>query len=175
MRKAYGGRAAAYERQGDYDRAAADYGMVVFSYAVELDIADPKADGYDDLVRNASKAYRTRAACLEAKGDKDAAGRDQRRAEKLEAKAKSAADKAQAADAPPATTASHVTLRNDWTDTLSIVIGGVSYTLRVGETRTVPSPTGSFPYEIQAGGNRAQGTLESGRSYSLAVHPPASP
>ena len=59
MRKAYGGRAAAYEKQGDYSRAAADYGMIVFSYAVELDIADPKADGYDDLLREAAKAYRT--------------------------------------------------------------------------------------------------------------------
>ncbi len=58
MRKAYGGRAAAYEKQGDYGRAAADYGMIVFSYAVELDIADPKADGYDDLLRDAAKAYR---------------------------------------------------------------------------------------------------------------------
>jgi hypothetical protein len=58
MRRAYGGRAAAYEKHGDFDRAAADYGTIVFSYVVEVDLADPKADGYDDLLRDAAKACR---------------------------------------------------------------------------------------------------------------------
>src|SRR5947209_19035773 len=114
MRKAYGGRAAAYEQKGDYDRAAADYGMIVFSYAVELDAAGPKADGYDDLLREAAKAYRTRAACLRAKGDAEASARDVKRADKLEAKAKKADGKDKAADAPAGPPA-RVTLRNDWT------------------------------------------------------------
>ncbi len=169
MRKAYGGRAAAYEKQGDYGRAAADYGMIVFSYAVELDVADPKADGYDDLLRDAAKAYRTRAACLQAKGDEAAAGRDLKRADKLEAKTK----KAGTAAAPAQT--SQVTLRNDWTDTLTILIGGASYTLRVGETKTIPTPAGSFSYEMQAGASSVQGTLNSGHTYSLGVRPPSSP
>jgi hypothetical protein len=171
MRKAYGGRAVAYEKQGDYGRAAADYSMIVFSYAVELDIADPKADGYDDLVRDAARAYRIRAACLQAKGDEEAAGRDLKRADKLEAKAK----KGQAAEAPTAPPSGQVTLRNDWTDTLTIIIGGASYTLRVGETKTIPTPAGSFPYEMQAGQSSVRGTLNSGRTYSLGVHPPSSP
>ncbi len=84
MRDAYRGRAAAYEKKGDYDRALADYDMLVFSYAVELDAADPKADGYNDLLRAAIKAYRARAACLKAKGDAGAcAPRDGKQAEKL--------------------------------------------------------------------------------------------
>jgi hypothetical protein len=174
MRKAYGGRAAAYESKGDYDRAAADYGMIVFSYAVELDIADPKAEEYADLVREAARAYRKRGACLEAKGDKELSDRDQRWADKLDAKA-SAADKGRAARAPAAPAGGRVTLTNGWTNTLTIVIGGVPYTIRVGETRTVPSPVGSFPYEFQAGPYRVQGTLDSGGTYTLGATPPASP
>ncbi len=172
MRKAYGGRAAAYEKNGDYDRAAADCGMIVFSYAVELDLADPKADGYEDLLRDAAKAYLRRAACLQAKGDPEAAAHDLKRADKLEAKAKLAGEKDRAATAPAA---GQVTLRNDWTDTLTLVIGGVSYTLRVGETKTIPSPGGTFPYEMQAGAATVKGTLDSGRTYSLGVRQPSSP
>jgi hypothetical protein len=171
MRRAYGGRAAAYEKQSDYGRAAADYGMIVFSYAVELDIADPKAEGYDDLLRDAARAYRTRAACLQAKGDEEAAGRDLKRADKLEAKAKKGGT-GEAAAAPPT---GQVTLRNDWTNRLTIIIGGVSYTLQVGETKTIPTPAGSFSYEMQGGGYSVQGTLNSGNTYSLGVRPPSSP
>ncbi len=174
MRKAYGGRAAAYEKAGDHGRAAADYGMIVFSYAVELDIADPKADGYDDLLRDAARAYRTRAACLQAKGDEEAAGRDLKRADKLDAKAKRAGERDKRVEAP-ARPPGQVTLRNDWTDPLTVTIAGVSYTLQVGETKTLPVPVGTFPYEMLAGPARVQGTLESGRTYSLGVHPPASP
>src|SRR5258708_2028087 len=127
MRNAYGGRAAAYEKKGDYDRAAADYGMIVFSYAVEIDAADPKTDGYTDMLREAAKAYRTRALCLNAKGDAVAAERDSKRAENLDSKAKKAAEKDKAPSLA-AKASSQVTLRNDWTDPLIIVIGGASYT-----------------------------------------------
>ena len=50
---AYSGRAAAYEKTGDFDRAVADFNMLVFSYAIELDADDPKGDGYNDLLREA--------------------------------------------------------------------------------------------------------------------------
>ena len=175
MRNAYGGRAAAYEKQGDYGRAAADYGMIVFSYAVELDAADPKSEAYPDLVRDAARAYRTRAACLQAKGDTEAAGRDLRRAERLEAKAKRAPDNARTAEAPAAPSAGRVTLRNDWTDALTVIIAGASYTLRVGEMKTVPAPAGTFLYEMEAGPYHVQGKLESGGTYSLGTRAPASP
>jgi tetratricopeptide (TPR) repeat protein len=164
MRKAYGGRAAAYEKKGDYDRAIADYRMLVFSYAVEVDAADSKSNSYSDLVEAAAKAYRTRAACFQAKGDAEAAQRDAKRAEKLQAKVKT--------DKAPGVTG-RVTLRNDWTDPLTLVIAGVSYTLQAGQTKTVAAPLGTFSYEMQAGPLRTTGTLEEGRSYSFRA-PPAS-
>ncbi|HVS38652.1 MAG TPA: hypothetical protein VMS17_24060 [Gemmataceae bacterium] len=174
MRKAYGGRAAAYEKEGDYGRAAADYGMIVFSYAVELDVADPKSDGYEDLLLDAAKAYRTRAACLEAKGDSEAAGRDRRRADKLDAKLKSAAAKDRT-ETPAAPVGGQVTLRNDYSETLTVVIDGASYKLRVGETKTLPSPAGTFPYELRWGSQSVAGTLDAGKAYSLGASRPTAP
>ena len=165
MRRAYGGRAAAYEKRGDLDRAAADYGTVVFSYVVEADLTDPKADGYNDLLRDAAKAYRKRAACLSAKGDKEVSARDLAHADALEAKAK----KGQTAEAP----AQSVMLRNDWTDALTVVVGEARYTLKVGEWKAIPAPARSFAYQMQAGPYTVQGTFNAGRTYSLGVHPPA--
>ena len=157
MRKAYGGRAAAYEKKGDYDRAIADYKMLVFSYAVELHAAS-NTNAYGELLGAAAKAYRTRGACFQAKGDAEAAQRDAKRAEKLEAKVK----KDKSTEVP-----GRVTLRNDWTDPLIVAIAGVSHTLKVGESKTVPAPLGAFSYEMQAGPLRTTGTLEEGRSYSF--------
>ena len=174
MRDAYGGRAAAFEQKGDYGRAVADYNMLVFSYAVELDAADPKADGYGDLLRDAIKAYRTRAACLRAKGDEPAAGRDDKHIQKLEAKAKKADEKSDTATAAAAP-AGRVTVRNDWGQPLTLVIAGASYPLQAGETKTLPTPVGAFTFEMRAGPYRVQETMESGRSYSLAAPSAARP
>jgi tetratricopeptide (TPR) repeat protein len=173
MRKAYSGRAAAYEKKGDYDRAVADYKMLVFSYAVELDAANANADSYDELLRTAAKAYRTRAACFQAQGDAAGAQRDAKRADKLEAKVKKVAEKDKAVEAP-AKPPGRVTVRNDWTEPLTLVVAGASYTIQVGEMKTLPAPKGVFPYEMQAGALQTKGTLEEGRTYSFAA-PPASP
>jgi tetratricopeptide (TPR) repeat protein len=166
MRKAYGGRAAAYEKKGEYDQALADYKMVVFSYAVELDAADTSSNAYSDLLGAAAKAYGTRAACFQAKGDVEAAQRDAKRAQKLQAKIKK--DKSTEA-------AGRVTLRNDWTEPLTLVIAGVSYTLKIGESKTVPTPLGTFSYEMQAGPFRRTGTLVEGQTYSFGVPPGSAP
>ena len=174
MRDAYRGRAAAYEKKGDYDRAVADYDMLVFSYAVELDAADPKTDGYNDLLRAAIKAYRVRAACFRAKSDARAALRDGGQAEKLEAKVKKSDEKggASVAEAEPS---GRVTVRNDWGQPLTLFIAGAPYPLQAGETRTLPTPAGTFPIEMQAGPYRVKETMESGRSYSLAAAPAGRP
>ena len=58
------GRAAAYEKKEEYARALADYDLLVFSYAVELDLVDAKAADLDDFLREAASSYRRRAACL---------------------------------------------------------------------------------------------------------------
>jgi tetratricopeptide (TPR) repeat protein len=166
MRTAYGGRAAAYEKKGDLDRAVADYNMLVFSYAVELDVTDAKADGSDALLREAARAYRTRAACLQARGDVEAARRDVQRAENLETKARKADKEAKPAEAP-GKLPGRVTVHNGWSAPVTLVIAEVRYTLQVGETRTLVIPAGSSPCEVEAGPHRFKGTLEAGGTYNI--------
>jgi hypothetical protein len=146
---------------GDLERAYADYNMLVFSYAVELDAVDAKSDGYEALVKEAAKAYRMRAACAEARADKVAAARDIKRADALEAKVKRPDDKGT------------VTVRNEWAEPVTLVIAGVSYTVPPGESKTLPTPAGSFPYEMTAGSHKVTGTIEAGKTYRIKPPPPA--
>jgi len=129
--------------------------MLVFSYAVELDATDPKAEGYAALVKEAAKAYRLRAACAEARADKASARRDVKRAEALEAKVK----RPDAKDS--------VIVRNEWTEAVTLVIAGTVYTVAAGESKTLPAPAGSFPYEMTAGSHRVTGTIEAGKTYRI--------
>jgi hypothetical protein len=138
--------------------------MLVFSYAIEVDALDGSTSAdFTRLAKEAVAAYRKRADLLQAKGDADAAARDLKRAEKLEAKLKPP-DKADAADA---TRPKDVTVRNDWKEALTVVVNGAAYTLQVGESKSIPSPAASFPYELQVGPNRSRGTMEAGRSYRI--------
>jgi hypothetical protein len=129
--------------------------MLVFSYAVELDATDAKAEGYEALVKEAAKAYRQRAACAEARADRVAARRDIKRAEALEAKVKSADSK------------DSVTVRNEWNEAVTLVIAGATYTVPAGESKTLPAPSRSFSYEMSVGPHRVSGTIESGRTYRI--------
>jgi hypothetical protein len=133
--------------------------MLVFSYAIEIDAADPKADGYNDLLREAAGAYRKRAACSRARGEAEAAARDQRRAEEFEAKVKAAV--------VPARLTGRVTLINNWNASVTLVLADVSYTLQPGETKEVATPPGAFSYEIQTGPHRVTGTMEAGQRYTV--------
>jgi hypothetical protein len=156
---------------GDFERAYADYNMLVFSYAVELDATDQKADGYEDLVKEASRAYRARAACSQARGNKVAAGRDLKRAETLEAKVKRPDNKDAVAGGSPGS----VTVRNEWAEPVTLTIAGISYTVPPGEAKTLPTPTGSFPYEMMAGSHRITGTIDAGKTYRIKPPPPPPP
>jgi hypothetical protein len=140
--------------------------MLVFSYAVELDTVEPSAEGYDSLVRDAIKAYRTRAACFETKGDTASARRDAKRAETLEAKLKRPESGGSVAGA-----AWTVQVRNEWAEPVTLIIAGVSYTLPPGELKTLPTPTASANYEMIAGPHRITGTIDAGKTYR--VKPPA--
>jgi hypothetical protein len=141
--------------------------MLVFSYAVELDAVEPSADGYEALVRDAARAYRLRAACSEVKGNATAANRDVKRADVLTAKLKRP-ESATAANAPAA---GRVEVRNDWPEPVTLVIAGVSYTLPPGESKALPAPAASVPYEMIAGQYRVTGTIDAGKSYR--VRPPS--
>jgi hypothetical protein len=137
--------------------------MLVFSYAVEIDLLDGK-DGYADAAAEAIKAYRARAACLRAKGDEEKAQRDEKRAEAIAEKAKKG-DKSAAAD--PTAKSGEVQVRNDWKVPVTVVVGRESYTLQVGELKKITAPAASFSYELQVGTNRSAGTMEAGKTYRI--------
>ncbi len=166
MRAAYSGRAAAYEKKGDYTRALADRNMAVLYYALENEILNEvDAPDREKFLGEAALAYRARAGCLEALGRQEAAEADRKRADGLEADAKK--QTAQALKAKE--DAGQVRITNAWTDSVMMIIGGVTYRLEAGERKTVPVPAASVPYEMQAGSFRQTGTLVAGKAYTIEV------
>jgi hypothetical protein len=150
--------------------------MLVFSYAVELDLIESKAEDLDDFLREAATAYRKRAACLRTLGALEtAAQRDIRRAELLEVRIKKAAEPNKVATAGPPELLGRVTIHNGWTEPVTLVIAGVSHSFKVDETRTLAIPEGTSPYEIQSGPHRVKGTLEAGGNYNIKPPTGASP
>jgi hypothetical protein len=146
--------------------------MLVFSYAVELDAVDPQSDGYDALLREAIRAYRSRAACSTRLGNSTAASRDLKRAGALTAKLKKS-DSGSVVEGPTAT--SQVTIRNEWPDAVTLVIAGRSYSVPAGGEKTLPSPSGTFSYEMVAGPHRVTGTIDAGKTYSVKPPPVPAP
>jgi hypothetical protein len=145
--------------------------MLVFSYAVELDAAESQAEGYTQLVKEAAAAYRARAKCNTSLAFFSAANKDLRRAEALEAKLPAPVTSADGVERS-GSLKGQVTVQNEWAEEVTIVVAGISYTLPAGKSKTIATPTGSFPYEMIAGPHRLGGTIESGKSYR--VKPPPS-
>jgi hypothetical protein len=141
--------------------------MLVFSYAVEVDARDGvDSPELGDLMAEAATAYKARAECLLAKGDSEAAARDNTHAEKLETRAKKMAktDKA-TGDLNPG--ANEIVLRNGWKEAITVVIEGKEYPLQVGDRKKIAAPAASFRYEVKSGSGSTSGTLEAGKAYRI--------
>jgi tetratricopeptide (TPR) repeat protein len=166
MRTAYGGRAAAYEKKGDYDRALADHNMVVLFYAIEIDVLNTlDAPDRADVLAEAARAYRARGKCLEALGRQQAALVDRKRADRLDTNAKKLAGKAKGKEG----SAGQIQVVNGWTESVTLVVDGVAYPLEVGEQKAIPASTAAVAYELQAGPHRETGTLEAGKTYTIRL------
>ena len=64
MRKAYGGRAAAYEKKGDFENALADHKMVVLYYTLEAEILTSlDAPDRGKFLADTALAYKARSTC----------------------------------------------------------------------------------------------------------------
>jgi hypothetical protein len=165
MRTAYSGRAAAYEKTGELEKALADHTMVVTYYAIEAEILSSLgAPERDKLLTEAANAYLARGKCQELLGRQKAAQVDRKRADDLQANAKKlASESAKAKEVP----AGHFRFENAWTEAVTIAIEGNTYRLEVGEQRTIPAPDGPVFGQIQTGSRVQAATLEAGKVYRL--------
>jgi tetratricopeptide (TPR) repeat protein len=165
MRKAYSGRAAAYEKTGDLEKALADHNMVVTYYAIEVEILNGlAAPERDKLLTEAAGAYLARGNCQELLGREKAALADRQRANDLQANARNVASEAAKTKAVPA---GHFRFENAWTQAVTIAVAGVTYRLEVGEQKTIPAPDGSVVGQIRTGANVQTSTLEAGKAYRI--------
>jgi hypothetical protein len=130
MRKAYRGRAAAYEALGDYGRALADVKMVLTYFEVEIDVLKGFDQARADKVKlEANEVYQIRDKLVlllpkDSPPDAVAAG----------TAAKSFAT---------------LQLKNNWTQAVTVVVDGTSYLVQPGQTTPITRTPGPFTYQVK--------------------------
>jgi tetratricopeptide (TPR) repeat protein len=168
MRTAYSGRAAAYDKKGDHEKALADHKMAVLFFAIEIEILnDSQTPERAQFLIDSARAYKARGQCLEVLGRPIEAVADLKRARTLEADAL----KLTKANSNNKEGAGQVQIKNDWTQPVTLVVSGTTLRLDIGEQSSVSAAKGAVPYELQAGPFRASGTLEAGRTYTIRPTP----
>jgi tetratricopeptide (TPR) repeat protein len=158
MRTAYRGRAAAYEKKGEYENALVDYNMTVTYLRIEVEILnDLEAPDRTDVLTEAADAYVARSKCLETLGRREAARLDRQRSNDLLGKAKQLAKVA----------ADKVQIINAWSGPISIVIDGSTYRIEAGTRKDIPLPAASVTCQVQTGPYQQTTTLQAGNSYTI--------
>jgi hypothetical protein len=164
MRTAYSGRAAAYEKQGDFNKALHDYNMAVLLYAVEVDVLTSlETPGRDTFLEEAAEAYRVRGDFHKARGRLEAAQRDWRWADSLQADAKTLADAARKGNL------GQVRLINGWAEPATVRIDGVAYRLEPGEQKVLARPAGPFTYEVPLVNRKGTRRLRAGQKIVIRI------
>ena len=162
MRSAYRGRAAAYEKKGDYEKAVRDHDMVVLFFGVEVEILhEVTAPERDKIMLEASQAYRDRSTCQKIMGRSEAASADLKRALQLEQDARKLADKL--------AENGQIELDNRWSQPITVVIDGAAYRLAAGEKKLISKQAGPFRYELPFTGQVNDGKIEAGKTARLQI------
>jgi hypothetical protein len=165
MRTAYSGRAAAYEKKGDYDNALADHKMTVLFYAIEAEIVNAlETPDRPKFLAEAARAYRARAQCLESLRRSQEATLDRKRADDLDGSARQLTN---ASTSSKEGSANAVHVFNSWTEPITLLVDGVSHRLAIGAEANIPAPAGSIVYAMEAGPHRASGTMQAGKTYTI--------
>jgi hypothetical protein len=164
MRTAYGGRAAAFEKMGELEKALADHNMVVTYFAIEAEVLNSVGSPDGKLLADAAAAYRERGKCQELLGRPQAAQTDRKRADGLQADANKLASKSAKTEKVPA---DYFTVENTWSGAVTITVNGVTYRLEAGEEKTIPAPSASVVGQVQTGAYVQSTTLEAGKSYRI--------
>jgi hypothetical protein len=164
MRTAYGGRAAAYEKMGELEKALTDHNMVVTYFAIEAEVLNSVGAPDGKFLTDAAGAYLARSKCQDLLGRQQAAQVDRKRADDFQANAKSlASTSAKSAKV----LGDHFTVENAWSGAVTITVNGVTYRLEAGEEKTIPASTASVVGQVQTGAYVQSATLEAGKSYRI--------
>jgi hypothetical protein len=160
MRSAYSSRAAAYDKNGQHEKALADHMMAVTYYAIEVEILNElEAPDRAKVLAEAADAYLARGKCLEALARLPAAALDRKRAEALQAQAKP-----QPTDTVPA---DHVRIINAWTAPVTVALDSATYRIEAGTRKDIPLPAESVTCQLRTGPYLQTATLRAGKSYSI--------
>jgi hypothetical protein len=135
-------------------------------YATEIEILnEQESPERGALFEEAARAYRARASVRRELGRERAAKMDEEWAAKLTARA------AQLQQNRPAKNAAtgRIRLVNAWTEPVSIILDGTSYSLGAGEQKELNHAAGPFTYEVPIIQQKALGEVEAGKTYTIRV------
>lgn len=162
MRSAYRGRAAAYEKKGDYEKALKDHTMAVTYYAIEVEIVnDLESPDRAKLLAEAAETYLARSKCLEALGKSSAAVLDRKRATDLQGRAKPRTESADTVAADQAR------IINAWTGPVSVEMDGATYRIEAGSRKDIPLSGESATCQVRTGPYLQTATFRAGKSYTI--------
>src|SRR4051794_1412500 len=118
MRTAYRGRAAAYEKKGEREKALADHNMALTYFGIEVEILNSlEAPNRDKVLQEAAQAYLARGRCLQALDRSAAAQLDRKHADDLQA----LAQKLASASADTKELPRRIHVINAWSASVSLV------------------------------------------------------
>jgi tetratricopeptide (TPR) repeat protein len=180
MQVAYSGRAAAYEKKGDYDHAIQDYTTTLLVYGIEADVLNGQETPDRKVMLKLAETYNARSRCYLAKGKAALAQADLKRAAKLDAEAArlargkgtpadTASGKADAGAAASQT--GQILILNSWSEAVTVKVDGVGYQVDVGQYKVLTHQAGSFAYEVEAAQYSGKGTVEAGKTYTIRIRP----
>jgi hypothetical protein len=142
--------------------------MVVLLFAVEVEILmNLEPPDREQLFTEAAQAYRKRAVVFQAVGKKTAAQTDLKRAEQLDAEARTVTAKKEADNK---TRTGQIRLVNVWTQAVTVLIDGVPYRVEAGEEKTVAHAPGPFNYEVPAAQYKGSAKLDVKQPYLIRIH-----
>ena len=181
MRAAYSGRAAAYEKTGDLERALLDHNQLILLSGIEAEIlTELDSTSREAFLREFAEQYLYRSKCLRGLRRTDRALRDLKRAAQLEDDAEKLA--AKAAKAKPSKTAGadpaagtgdkgqgRILLINVWTQPVTVVLDGTTYALEVAEIKSLLRPAGPIGFEVQGSQQKQKAALEAGKTVKIWV------
>jgi tetratricopeptide (TPR) repeat protein len=176
MRAAYSGRAVAYEKKGDLERALLDHNQLILLSGLEAEIlGELEAPSREAFLREFAQEYLDRSKCLRGLRRTERAVRDLKRAAQLDDDAEKLAEKAakgkpaKAPDPAAARGKGSVLLINVWSQPVTVVVEGTAHALEVAEIKSLTLPAGPVNFEVEGSQQKQKAILETGKTVKIWV------